>query len=78
MVEIPLEVINDGRGAGAKSYMWVHRSGEYYKDKPLVLYEYQKTRWHERPKQFYGYFEGILVTDGLSQNHLLEKELGPD
>lgn len=73
--ETPVEVINDGRGAGAKSYMWVHRSGEYYKDKPLVLYEYQKNRSHEHPKQFYKGFQGILVTDGLSQYHLVEKEL---
>lgn len=73
--ETPLEVINDGRKAGSKSYMWVHRSGEYYKDKPLVLYEYQKPRSHEHPKQFYTGFKGILVTDGLAQYHLVEKEL---
>lgn len=42
-------VINDGNKAGSKSYMWVHRSGELYKDKPIVLYEYQKGRNHELP-----------------------------
>lgn len=50
--ETPVEVINDGRSAGAQSYMWVHRSGEYYKDKPIVLYEYQKTRHHDHPEQY--------------------------
>lgn len=73
--ETPVEVINDGRSAGAQSYMWVHRSGEYYKDKPIVLYEYQKTRHHDHPREFYKDFAGILVTDGLNQYHLIEKEL---
>ena len=73
--ETPVEVIHDGRPAGTKSYMWVHRSGEYYKDKPIVLYEYQKTRHHDHPEQYYKDFKGVLVTDGLSQYHLIEKNL---
>lgn len=73
--ETPVEVINDGRPAGAQSYMWVHRSGEFYKDTPVVLYEYQKTRHHDHPKEFYKDFTGVLVTDGLNQYHLVEKEL---
>ena len=64
--ETPVEVVNDGRGAGAQSYMWVHRSGEYYKDRQVVLYEYQKTRAHTHPAEFYKDFKGILVTDGLA------------
>ena len=75
--ETPVEVIRDGRPAGSKSYMWVHRSGEFYRDKPIVLFEYQKTRHHDHPKEWYRDFKGILVTDGLQQYHLLEKEL-PD
>ena len=42
--EIPVEVIHDGRSAGSKSYMLVHRSKEMYTDRTNVLYEYQKTR----------------------------------
>ena len=64
--ETPVEVIKDGRSAGAQSHMWVHRSGEYYKDKPIVLYEYQKTRHHDHPEQYYKDFKGVLVTDGLA------------
>lgn len=30
---------------------------------------------HEFPLQFYQDYEGILVTDGLSQYHLIEKKL---
>jgi len=73
--ETPVNVINDGRPAGSVSYMWVHRSGEFYKERPVVLYEYQKTRHHDHPKEFYKDFHGVLVTDGLQQYHLIEKEL---
>ncbi len=73
--ETPVKVINDGRIAGSTSYMWVHRSGEYYKDRPVVLYEYQKTRHHRHPEEFYRDFKGILVTDGLAQYHLVEDNL---
>lgn len=75
--ETPTNVINDGRKAGSKSYMWVHRSGEFYKDKPIVLYEYQKGRDHELPLAFYKNYKGILVTDGLQQYHMIENLL-PD
>ena len=73
--ETTVDVIRDGRAAGAKSYMWVHRSGEYYTDQPMVLYEYQKTRHHDHPKEFYKDYRGVLLTDGLQQYHLLEQEL---
>lgn len=73
--ETPVEVIRDGRSAGSKSYMWVHRSCELYQEKPLVLYEYQKTRNSMHPKEFYKDYQGILVTDGLEQYHKLEREL---
>lgn len=73
--ETPTQVVHDGRSAGSKSYMWVHRSGEYCKETPVVLYEYQKTRHHAHPKEFYGDYNGIVVTDGLQQYHLVDKEL---
>lgn len=73
--ETPCEVVNDGRPAGSKSYMWVHRSGEFYTDRPIVLYEYQKTRDHRHPREFYKDFQGILVTDGLNQYHIIAKEI---
>ena len=57
--------------------MWVHRSGELYKDRPIVVYEYQKGRDHKIPLEFYKEYKGILVTDGLQQYHLVDKLL-PD
>jgi len=44
-------------------------------DTPVVLYEYQKTRHHRHPEEFYRDFKGILVTDGLAQYHLVEDNL---
>ena len=73
--ETPTQVIQDERSAGSKSYMWVHRSGELCKDKAIVLYEYQKTRHHQHPLEFYEGYKGVLVTDGLQQYHLVEKKL---
>lgn len=73
--ETPVDVIHDGRPAGSKSFMWVHRTGEFYTDGPIVLYEYQKGRGSEHPKEFYKDYKGILVTDGLSQYHKLSREL---
>ena len=73
--ETPTLVIHDGRPTPCNSYMWVHRSSEFCREMPIVLYEYQKTRHHDHPKEFYKDYHGILETDGLSQYHLLEKEL---
>ena len=73
--ETPTQVIRDDRNPGSKSYMWVHRSGEFYTEQPIVIYEYQKGRNHELPLRFYQDYKGILVTDGLSQYHLIEKKL---
>lgn len=73
--ETPTQVIRDDRNPGSKSYMWVHRSGEFFAERPIVIYEYQKGRNHELPLAFYQDYEGILVTDGLSQYHLIEKKL---
>lgn len=47
--EIPLLVNKDGRPAGSKSYMWVYRTGKYQTDRPVVLYDYQKTRKTDHP-----------------------------
>ena len=72
--ETPVLVNRDGRKAGSKSYMWVYRSGHLYKDKQIVLYEYQLTRNASHPRQFLKDFSGICVTDGYQVYHTLEKE----
>ena len=73
--ETPLEVIHDGRPAGSKSYMWVHITGELSPVPRIIVYEYQKTRHSEHPKEYYKDFNGILMTDGLEQYHKISREL---
>ena len=82
--ETPVQVVNDNnpdnptdlKGApGHKNWMWVHRSGEFYVDHQIVLFEYQRGRGHEHPEAFYKGFIGILVTDGLQQYHIVEEHL---
>lgn len=72
--ETPLEVIHDGRPAGSKSYMWVHLTGELSPVPKIIVYEYQKTRHSDHPKEYYKGFNGILMTDGLEQYHKLARE----
>ena len=64
--ETRVAVAKDGRKAGSQSFMWVYRTGKYYKDHPIVLYEYQKTRNHSHPLEFLNGFKGYLVCDGFS------------
>jgi len=75
--ETPTQVIGDSDHHNSKSYMWVHRSGELYRGRPIVIYEYHKGRDHGIPLAFYKDYKGVLVTDGLQQYHLIDKLL-PD
>ena len=71
--ETPVLVTKDGRKAGSKSYMWVYRSSAF-DEKAVVIYEYQKTRKKDHPKEFLKDFEGTIVTDGYQSYHGLAKE----
>jgi hypothetical protein len=73
--ETPTQVIKDSTHPNSQCYMWVHRSGEFYKDRPIVIYEYEKGRDHQIPLEFYRDYQGILVTDSLQQYHLVDKKL---
>ena len=71
--ETPLLVNKDGRPANSKSYMWVYRTGYLY-ERPIVLYEYQKTRNTSHPRQFLKDYKGICVTDGYQVYNKLDGE----
>ena len=73
--ETPTQVIKGSDHPNSNCYMWVHRSGEFYGNRPIVIYEYQKGRDHKSPLEFYEDYSGILVTDSLQQYHLIEKKL---
>ena len=72
--EKPVLVNKDGRPAGAKSYMWVYRTGRMYTERQIVLYEYQKTRNASHPREFLKDFNGVCVTDGYQVYHTIECE----
>lgn len=73
--ETPTQVIGDSVHANCKCWMWVHRSGELYKERPIVVQEYNKGREHKIPLNFYKNYKGVLVNDGLAQYHLVDNLL---
>lgn len=72
--ETPVLVNKDGRSAGAKSYMWVYRTGQMYECCRIVLYEYQQTRNASHPREFLKGFHGACVTDGYQVYHTVANE----
>lgn len=72
--ESPVLVTKDGRPAGSKSYMWIYRTGKIYKEKRIILYDYQMTRKADHPREFLKGFDGIVVTDGYQVYHKLDAE----
>lgn len=71
--ETPIKVSKDGRPSGFKSYIWGYRGENPDESKPIVLYDYQKTRKLDHPREFLKDFKGIVVTDGYQVYHSLEK-----
>lgn len=72
--ETPVLINKDDRPAGSKSYLWVYRTGKMLSAAPIVLYEYQKTRKTDHPREFLKDYNGTVVTDGYQVYHTLEKE----
>ncbi len=75
--ETPCLVIHDGRGPGAMSFIWTHRSGELLGGPVIIVYCYEKTRGAEHLRQFYQGLETAvnLSSDAFSSYHTLEKEM---
>ena len=72
--ETVCKVSKDGRPANAESRMFVYRSGEFEREKVIVLYDYQKTRKAEHIENYLGNFTGILVSDAYSGYHSLARQ----
>ena len=72
--ETPVRVAKDGRDTMVNSYMWVYRTGERGGVPPAVLYEYQKTRKADHPREFLAGYNGVVVCDGYQVYHKLGKE----
>ncbi len=72
--ETSCQVIHDDRNAGSKSWMWVYRNGSCDPAHPIVIYDFQKTRRTDHPKEFLKDYSGTLVTDGYQVYHTIEKQ----
>jgi transposase len=71
--ESPLQVLNEaGRDNTTKSYMWVYRGGQ--PDRPVLLYEYQRTRSGKTALEFLDSYHGYIQSDDFSgYDHLDQK-----
>lgn len=72
--ETPVAVRKDGRETMGTSYMWVYRSAQNGVDKPAVLYDYQKSRKTEHPREYLKGFKGVVMCDGFGAYHRLGNE----
>ena len=70
--ETVVQVLREpGKTPQSNSYMWVYRtSGDAAR--PIVLYDYQPDRGHNRPADFLRGWSGYLHTDGYEAYHKLE------
>lgn len=67
-------VTKDGRPANAESRMWVYRSGARYKEHPIILFDYQKTRKAEHLLEFTKDFKGVLLSDAYVAYDVLARK----
>ena len=71
--ETTCQVTKDGREGVNKSYMFVYRTSELSKGKPVILYQYGKTRSKSNIQKFLEGFSGTLVSDAFSGYKSLDK-----
>lgn len=57
------------RQASTQSWMWVYRSGEFCKDPPIILFDYQMSRGGYHPKEYLKEYSGYLTADGYEAYH---------
>lgn len=63
---------SDKKGSTHQGYYWVYQSSI----NKLVLFEYQKGRGREGPREMLKYFSGYLQTDGYQAYELFDKKEG--
>ena len=74
--ETTFEVIQDGRKAGTKSFVWVHTTSELDPGQPVIVYRFELTRATEHLRRFYGDggFAGNITSDAYCSYDVLEQE----
>ncbi|WP_346916762.1 transposase [Clostridium sp.] len=69
--ETTLQVIEDnGKESKSKKYMWLYKTGGNVR--PIIIYDYQKTRSSSCPRDFLSGFSGYLQTDGYAGYNSVE------
>ena len=63
-----------GKPAESLSYIWVQRAAP--RGRPLVLYEYDRSRSAEVPKRIFEGYQGVLQTDGYEGYGAIGREPG--
>ena len=64
--ETTCQATKGGRASNTKSYMFVYRTSEHCKLKPVILYQYAITRSKNNIQKLLTSFSGILVSDAFS------------
>lgn len=73
--ETTYETIMDGRPAGSKSYIWVHRTSELCECNPIIVFVYELTRGTDHLREFYGDdAERYITCDAYCAYQTFEKE----
>ena len=72
--ETSCNVTKDGRPANSESRMFVYRSGEFEKERIIVLYDYQKTRSSQHVLNYLEGFTGIVVSDAYGAYHAVDRK----
>lgn len=73
--ETPVNVMRvDDTKSGKKTYMWVYRSRPLRGSPPIVLYDWQKSRKADHPREFLKEFSGTVITDGYQVYHKPKNE----
>jgi len=73
--ESPLQVLKEaGRKNTSKSYMWVFRGGS--PDRPVLLYDYQRSRSGKTALEFLTDYKGYIQTDDFSGYDHLDQNPG--
>ncbi|MCD8133883.1 MAG: IS66 family transposase [Clostridiales bacterium] len=75
--ETPVQVINDGRAAGSKSYFWHHTTSELATGVKLVAVYFELTRAAQHLFDFFGDdYGGVLMDDAYSAYFTFENASG--
>lgn len=72
--ETYLQVLNDGRLPGTKSFLWVHSTGELYDGNPIIIFIYEPTRGTGHLRKLLLEFHGYLTCDAYISYHVFEQE----